>query len=94
MSTKHEIRRAIQLELLHAFAAGKIDRETMCRQKRQRFADAGVSYEKSEYLGVMEEIRRGIETAVANNSIEGYVSSPAQIERLIREEIRAQLGPI
>lgn len=91
-STRDQIRRAIEFELLRAFADGKIDRETMCRQKRERFAGAGVAYEKSEYLGVMEEIRRGIETAALNNAIEGYVVSPEMIERLIREDIRAVLG--
>lgn len=94
MSTniRDQIRRAIEHELLLAFAAGKIDRETMCRQKRERFAGAGVAYQPEEYLGVMKHIRDAIETAALNNAIEGYVLSEEQIERLIHEEIRAVLG--
>jgi ribonuclease D len=83
----------MEFELLRAFADGKIDRETMCRQKRQRFAGAGVAYRPDEYPAVMKQIRDAIETAALNNAIEGYVLSNEEIERLIREEIRAVLGP-
>ncbi len=81
------------MDVLRELIAGKFDREEMLRQKRIRFADAGVSYQPSEYPGVMKEIRDAIETAALNNAIEDYVLSEEQIERLIREEIRAVLGP-
>jgi len=92
MDGQIKIRTEIEAALLMEYIAGNFDREEMARLKRDRFASAGVSYARHEYPAVMKEIRDAIETAAANNAIEGYVLSREEIDELIREEIRSVLG--
>jgi len=93
VNTKAHIRQAIEQSLMHDYIEGKFSRDEMMKQKRARFAAAGVAYKPDEYPSVARDIRDRIETAALNNAIEGYVLSREVIDRLIASEVKATLMP-